>query len=46
MGQKGYIMAQAGLKKHEKRQKIEFLDLRNLFFSSSICKDILVFKDF
>ena len=33
MGQKGYIMDQKGLKMHEKRQKIEFLDLKNLLFS-------------
>ena len=33
MGQKGHIMDQKGLKMHEKRQKIEFLDLKNLLFS-------------
>ena len=33
MGQKGNIMVQKGLKWHEKRQKIEFLDLKNLLFS-------------
>ena len=33
MGQKGHIMVQKGLKMHEKRQKIEFLDLKNLLFS-------------
>ena len=33
MGQKDYIMVQKGLKMHEKRQKIEFLDLKNLLFS-------------
>ena len=32
-GPKGYIMDQKGLKMHEKRQKIEFLDLKNLLFS-------------
>ena len=32
MGQKGHIMVQKGLKMHEKRQKIEFLDLKNLLF--------------
>ena len=33
MGQKGHIMVPKGLKMHEKRQKIEFLDLKNLLFS-------------
>ena len=33
MGQKGHIMVQKGLKMHEKRQKIEFLDLKNLLFN-------------
>ena len=33
MGQRGHIMVQKGLKIHEKRQKIEFFDLKNLFFS-------------
>ena len=33
MGQKGHIMVQKGLKMHKKRQKIEFLDLKNLLFS-------------
>ena len=33
MGQKGPIIVQKGLKMHEKRQKIEFLDLKNLLFS-------------
>ena len=33
MGQKGHIMVQKGLKTHEKRQKIEFLDLKDLLFS-------------
>ena len=33
MGQKGHIMDQQGLKMHDKRQKIEFLDLKNLLFS-------------
>ena len=33
MGQKGHIMDQKGLKMHEKRQKIEFLDLKNLLLS-------------
>ena len=28
MDQKGYIMGQKGLKMHEKRQKIELLDLK------------------
>ena len=32
MGQKGHIMVQKGLKMHEKRQEIEFLDLKNLLF--------------
>ena len=34
MGQKGHIMDQKGLKMHEKRQKVEFLDLRNLLISA------------
>ena len=33
MGQKGHIIDQKGLKMHEKMQKIEFLDLKNLLFS-------------
>ena len=33
MGQKGHLMDQKGLKMHEKRQKIEFLDLKKLLFS-------------
>ena len=33
MGQRGHIIVQKGLKMHEKRQKIEFLDLKNLLFS-------------
>ena len=33
MGQKGHIIVQKGLKMHEKRQKIEFLDLKNLLCS-------------
>ena len=33
MGQKGHIIVQKGLKMHEKRQKIEFLDLKKRFFS-------------
>ena len=33
MGQRGLIIDQKGLKMHEKRQKIEFLDLKNLLFS-------------
>ena len=33
MGQKGHIIVQKGLTMHEKRQKIEFLDLKNLLFS-------------
>ena len=33
MGQKGHIMVQKGLKMHKKRQKIEFLDLKDLLFS-------------
>ena len=33
MGQKGHIIVQKGLKMHEKRQKIEFLDLKNLFLA-------------
>ena len=33
MGQKGHILDQKGLKMHEKGQKIEFMDLKNLLFS-------------
>ena len=33
MGQNGHVMVQKGLKMHKKRQKIEFLDLKNLLFS-------------
>ena len=33
MGPKGYIMVQKGLKMHEKRQEIEFSNLRYLLFS-------------
>ena len=33
MDQKGHIIDQKGLKMYEKRQKIEFLDLKNLLFS-------------
>ena len=33
MGQKGHIMSQRGLKMHEKRQKIEFSNLKYLLFS-------------
>ena len=33
MGQKDHIIVQEGLKMHEKRQKIEFLDLKRRFFS-------------
>ena len=33
MGQKGHIMDQQGLKMHEKRQKIEFSNLKYLLFS-------------
>ena len=33
MGQKGHIVVHKGLKMHKKKQKIEFLDLRNLLFS-------------
>ena len=33
MGQKGHIMDQRGLKMHEKRQKIEFSNLKYLLFS-------------
>ena len=40
MGQKGHIMDQKGLKMHEKRQKIEFLDLKNLLFSGIFLSEI------
>ena len=33
MDQKGYITYQKGLKVYEKRLKMEFLDLKYLFFS-------------
>ena len=33
MGLKGHIMGQKGLKMHEKRQKIEFSNLKYLLFS-------------
>ena len=33
MGQKDHIMVQKGLKMHEKRQKMEFLDQKKLLFS-------------
>ena len=33
MGQQGYIMDQKGLKMHEKRQKMEFLDQKNCFLA-------------
>ena len=33
MGQRGHLIVQKGLKRHEKRQKIEFLDLKNLLYS-------------
>ena len=42
MGQKGHIMVQKGLKMHEKRQKIEFLDLKNLLFSGSTVVTLVV----
>ena len=32
MGQKYHIMVQKGLKMHEKRQKMEYLDQKNLLF--------------
>ena len=35
MGQKDHIMVQKGLKMHEKRQKIQFLDLKKLLFSGN-----------
>ena len=33
MGQKGHIIDQKGLKMYEKRQKMEFADLKYLLFS-------------
>ena len=36
MGQKGHIMVLKGLKMHEKRQKIEFLDLKKPFFLAEL----------
>ena len=33
MGLKCHLIVQKGLKMHEKRQKIEFFDLKNLLFS-------------
>ena len=40
MGQKIYIMNQKGLKMHEKRQKIEFLDLKNLLLAEFFLADL------
>ena len=40
MGQKGYIMVRKGLKMHEKGQKLEFLDLKNLLFSGTFLSGI------
>ena len=40
MGQKGHIMVQKELKVHEKRQKIEVLDLKNLLFSGTFLSEI------
>ena len=33
MGHKGLLIVQKGLNMHEKRQKIEFLDLKNLLLA-------------
>ena len=33
MGQKGHVIVQEGLKMHEKRQKIEFSNLKYQLFS-------------
>ena len=41
MGQKGHIIDQQGLKMHEKRKKIEFFDVKNLFFSGIFLSGIL-----
>ena len=40
MGQKGHIMDQKGLKMHEKRQKIEFSNLKYLLFSGIVLSGI------
>ena len=40
MGQKGHIIVQKRLKMHEKRQIIEFLDLKNLRFSGNFLSGI------
>ena len=40
MGLKGHIIVQKGLKMHEKRQEVEFLDLKNLFFSGIFLSEI------
>ena len=40
MGQKGHIMDQKGLKMHEKRQKIEFSNLKYLLFSGIFLRGI------
>ena len=40
MGQKDHIMVQKGLNMHEKRQKIEFLDLKSLLFSGTFLSGI------
>ena len=44
MGQKGYIMVQKGLKMHEKRQKMEFSDLKYLLFSGIFLSVVLGLK--
>ena len=40
MGQKGHIIDQKGLKLHEKRQKIEFSNLKYLLFSGIFLSEI------
>ena len=40
MGQKGHIIVQKGLKMHEKRQKIEFSNLKYLLFSGMFLSGI------
>ena len=40
MDQKGHIIDQKGLKMYEKRQKMEFLDLKYLLFSGILLSGI------
>ena len=40
MDQKGHMIDQKGLNMYEKRQKVEFLDLKYLFFSGFLLSGI------